>query len=345
MKDISPKISVIVPVYNVEDYLDRCVQSIINQTYKNLEIILVDDGSPDNCGRICDEYAIKDNRIKVIHKENGGLSDARNTGINVATGDFFGFVDSDDFIHPEMYETLLLNILKDDVDISVCYFEKVTDDIVVFDKSDYKVLTINNLAALDQLFTFGSINIVIAWNKLYKRDLFYGIQYPQGRIREDEFTTYKLLYRAKRIGIVERAMYYYFQREGSIMNDRTLSSECHFAEAQEERLEFFVEKKLEDLYLLALKRYCMWLMSMIFIYYTKRKDYPQMYQLFKQKRKKYINRLIAENDMPKLNKFIYILAKTNPYFPGFFAYQKLYRFNVLSKVAGFLFFEPKSLIS
>ena len=116
----NPKISVIVPVYKVEKYLDRCVESIVNQTYKNLEIILVDDGSPDNCPVMCDEWAEKDERIRVIHKENGGLADARNAGMNIATGDYIGFVDSDDWIEPNMYEVLLKNALKYDADISRC---------------------------------------------------------------------------------------------------------------------------------------------------------------------------------------------------------------------------------
>ena len=114
----NPKISVIVPVYKVEKYLDKCVESIVNQTYKNLEIILVDDGSPDNCPAMCDEWAEKDERIRVIHKENGGLADARNAGMDIATGDYIGFVDSDDWIEPNMYEVLLKNALKYDADIS-----------------------------------------------------------------------------------------------------------------------------------------------------------------------------------------------------------------------------------
>ena len=124
-----PLISIIVPIYKVEDYLDRCIQSILNQSYKNIEIILVDDGSPDRCGSICDAYALTDSRVKVIHKENGGLSDARNAGLEVVNGSLIGFVDSDDLIHPRMYELMLNALTSTHSDISICYYTAFSSEI------------------------------------------------------------------------------------------------------------------------------------------------------------------------------------------------------------------------
>ena len=211
-----PKISVIVPVYKVEKYLTHAVDSIINQTYKNLEIILVDDGSPDLCGKICDEYAKKDARIKVIHKENGGLADARNAGIDIAEGDFFGFVDSDDYLAPDMYERLLHNLIENDAQISMCLAYIVYDDDMSFydiKKGEIKVFSEGEI--LENLFC-GCLNN-FAWNKLYKKELFQSIRYPKGKIYEDLFTTYKLFGLCKKVVFDGSKLYYYRIRKDSIM--------------------------------------------------------------------------------------------------------------------------------
>jgi glycosyltransferase involved in cell wall biosynthesis len=214
-------ISIIIPVYKVEDYIRRCVDSILKQTYGNLEIILVDDGSPDRCGQICDEYAAKDSRIVSIHKKNGGLSDARNAGMDICKGEYITFLDSDDWVDKNYIEKLY-RLLKDtDSDISVCNFIRTSKEDVEADASKEEIHTYSNLEALDHLESKGDIQLyiqlVVAWGKLYRRSIFEGITYPVGKLHEDEFTTYKLLYKAGRIVITNARLLYYWQREDSIM--------------------------------------------------------------------------------------------------------------------------------
>lgn len=209
------KISVIVPVYKVESYLCQCVDSILAQTYHNLEIILVDDGSPDHCGVICDEYAAKDPRIKVIHKENGGLSDARNAGMAVMTGEYVAFVDSDDWIEPQMYETLLMLLEQHDADIA---FGGVADDVehngtvTTVKVSNYNETPFaeDKLSAMRRYF-HGSW---AAWDKLYRTALFDGIRYPVGEINEDEAIVLQLLDRCRRVCYTNEVFYHYMHRKG-----------------------------------------------------------------------------------------------------------------------------------
>ena len=216
---MQPLISVIVPIYNVEDYLNRCVDSIINQTYKNLEIILVDDGSPDNCPQMCDDYAKKDSRIRVVHKENGGLSDARNAGMKVATGEYVSFIDSDDYISLDFYETLLETIVDNDSDIVECGVVKFYEDNN-FDEynDDLKVTNYETVDALDGLIIENPFKQHV-WNKLYKSSVALDIPYAVGKLNEDEFWTYQVFGKAKKVTRINKTMYYYFQRNGSIMGN------------------------------------------------------------------------------------------------------------------------------
>ena len=199
----SPFLSIILPIYNVEKYLDRCMKSILKQSFKDYEIILVDDGSPDRCGDICDEYAKKDKRIKVIHKENGGLSDARNSGLDVATGKFVAFIDSDDFIHKDMYMILYNAIIDSKSDISQCkfkYFFKEDElNKNIINDGNYKIY--NNIDAIEEVIENKNLNANV-WNKLYKKELFNDIRFPKGKIHEDEFVTYKVFYKASSISFV-----------------------------------------------------------------------------------------------------------------------------------------------
>lgn len=212
-------ISVIVPIYNVEDYLDRCVDSIINQTYKNLEIILVDDGSPDNCPKMCDDYAKKDSRIKVVHKENGGLSDARNVGMEVATGEYVSFIDSDDYISLDFYETLFQTMIDNDSDIVECSVVKFYEDNNFDEYSDdLKVTNYDTLYALDGLISESPFKQHV-WNKLYKSSVALDIPYAVGKLNEDEFWTYQVFGKAKKVTRINQTMYYYFQRGSSIMGN------------------------------------------------------------------------------------------------------------------------------
>lgn len=214
-------ISVIVPIYSVEPYLKKCVDSIINQTYKNLEIILVDDGSPDNCPQICDEYAKADSRIKVIHQKNGGLSAARNAGLDIMTGDYVAFVDSDDWIEPTMYETLLKNLISFSADIS---FGGVADDVE--ENNEIKTNKVSNygsepfsedkISAMKRYFT-GSW---AAWDKLYKASIFSKIRFPVGEINEDEAIVLDILDSCNLVCYEPCVLYHYMIRPnaGSITN-------------------------------------------------------------------------------------------------------------------------------
>lgn len=241
-------ITIIVPIYKVEGYLQRCINSILKQTYSNLEIILVDDGSPDNCGKICDEYAIQDERIKVIHKENGGLSDARNAGIDIANGDYITFVDSDDWIHTQYIEKLYSLLVKTNSDISICNFTKTNTENVQIDNCKEDVLEFTNLEALEQFYDKFSVQIVVAWGKLYKKCLFKNIRFPIGRIHEDEFTTYKLLYKANKIALTTNPLLYYWQREDSIMGSGyNIKHRLDAIDALAERAEFFYDAELKEL--------------------------------------------------------------------------------------------------
>ena len=219
-----PLISVIVPVYKVENYIERCVDSIVNQTYHNLEIILVDDGSPDQCGMICDRYAAKDPRIRVVHKRNGGLSSARNAGLEVATGDYIGFVDSDDFIDNKMYENLLLAICADNaIGIASCMIRRVLNG----DISDYKKEWIIEEQRIISPQDFSrkllstEYNFTV-WSKLYRRSLIADVRFEEGKINEDVLFIFALSDNVERLGLkmveIPYVGYYYLMRDDSISN-------------------------------------------------------------------------------------------------------------------------------
>ena len=207
-------ISVIIPIYKVEEYLDACVTSVLAQTHKNLEIILVDDGSPDHCPRMCDDWAEKDNRIRVIHKPNGGLSDARNAGIDIATGDYIAFVDSDDYIKPDMMEKLYAAIRKENADIAACGFLNCEGgNQTAWGCRDFAGIPEEIFALLYQDTAYP----VAACNKLYRRECWQKLRFPVGKTCEDAFTTYRLIHNARRIVMIPQALYCYRIRPGSIM--------------------------------------------------------------------------------------------------------------------------------
>ena len=194
------KISVIIPVYNVEKYLRKCIDSVINQTYHNLEIILIDDGSLDNCGSICDEYCVIDERIRVIHKSNGGLSDARNAGLDIACGEYIGFVDSDDWIDPEMFEQLHKDLKSTGKDISVCGYLREYEQNklvrVVGNDTHENILLMTPQEAMNELLEDDIIRNHM-WNKLYRAKIFENVRFPLGRNFEDVLIQYKLFEKAK----------------------------------------------------------------------------------------------------------------------------------------------------
>ena len=206
-----PLISVIVPIYNVEMYLNRCVDSILKQSYTNLEVILVDDGGIDSCPQLCDEYEKKDSRVKVIHKTNGGLSDARNAGLEVAKGKFVSFIDADDYLSVDFYKIMYEHLWETKADIVVCDFVETQDEYILV-KHDTKMQRksyTGRKKIMENFFKRNCTKTVIACNKLYRRNLFEGIQYPKGQIYEDEATTYKVYYKCNKITYISDKLYYF----------------------------------------------------------------------------------------------------------------------------------------
>ena len=234
-----PLITVVVPVYNVEKYLSRCLESIINQSYQNLQIVLVDDGSQDSSGRICDEYESRDRRIQVIHQPNSGLAGARNAGLAVAKGEYIGFVDSDDRISIDMFETLFEEIKKYDCDISICgrYLETEDGNIIpFFDLTESIVM--NNHDAIRKFLVSDHIDSAV-WDKLYKINLFDEIEFPKCRyVSEDVPVIYKVLCRAQKIVHCGKPLYYYLVRSGSTSHskytDKSMGLYHYFKEVRDE---------------------------------------------------------------------------------------------------------------
>ena len=212
-------ISIIVPAYQVESFLHRCVNSILEQYFQDFEVILVDDGSLDGSGRICDEFALKDDRIQVIHRKNGGLSAARNTGIDWAfessNSDWLAFVDSDDWVHPTFLDYLYRAATANHVQISVCGFVE-TDKSVPFPNQLYEGELWNWASFLMEK----RVEAIIACNKLYAKHLYFDLRYPVGKLHEDEYITYKLLHRAEKVAYLPAGLYYYFQNVNSITHER-----------------------------------------------------------------------------------------------------------------------------
>lgn len=240
-------VSIIVPIYKVEDYLARCIDSLINQTYKNIEIILVNDGSPDSCGRICNEYAQIDSRIVVIHKENGGLSDARNVGIKSSRGEYVTFVDSDDWVSP-YYIEYLYNIL---IETNSCIVE--CDYLVTERLSDYEHQKLSKIArssyavenALELLIKDRVFKQVV-WNKMYKKEVLKNVSFELGKTNEDEFWTYQIFGNALKITKLNEILYFYFQRPGSIMRNRYSLKRLDAIEAKSQR-QAYIDQRYQSL--------------------------------------------------------------------------------------------------
>lgn len=240
------KLSIIVPVYKVEPYLHRCVNSILAQTFRDFEVILVDDGSPDNCGAICDEYAVKDVRVKVIHKTNGGLSDARNAGLDIVQGDYIGFVDSDDYIHPKMYELLVKIMETCDVEMAQCAYKDVCPDGEV----DFQIVEEENPQIIEakeilQEFypRYWHMFPGLVWRRIYKREVFKTIRFPTGMVFEDIYILIPTIEKCTSVAIIDTPLYYYAMNPDSIMRKTmTRKNLCDHMMVYHKHLVFFKSK-------------------------------------------------------------------------------------------------------
>lgn len=234
-----PQVSVIVPVYKVEAFLDRCVNSILAQTFADFELILVDDGSPDNCGAMCDEYAKKDSRIVVIHQKNGGLSAARNAGIDWAfahsDSQWLNFIDSDDWVHPEYLERLLDAAIKHDVSVSICGYVSTAGEEPEIQVDQLIPIKWNTEA----FYVEHNVNATIACAKLYRKECFQSVRYPLGKLHEDEFTTYQILFQFPSIAFVEAPLYFYYVNPNSITKSGQSRWKEDTYEALEQQIQYF----------------------------------------------------------------------------------------------------------
>lgn len=234
-------VSVIVPVYNVQEYLQDCVDSVLRQTHEDLDVILVDDGSTDGSGRLCDEYGARDDRVRVIHQTNAGPSAARNRGIRAARGSWFTFVDSDDWISPSSVESLLSALQDHQADIAVAGFVqaryKESSEPAETGAAGWTVLT--RTEALRAYLGPRNTQMTTAWGKLYSRDIWDGIEFPMGRVHEDEFTTYRVMGKARRVVVSERALYHYRVRPGSIMAEMDVPRQVDLLDALRGRVDYF----------------------------------------------------------------------------------------------------------
>ena len=301
-------ITIIIPVYNVEKYIEKNIQSVISQTYNKLEIILVDDGSKDNSGKICDEYAKTDNRISVIHKENGGLSDARNKGLEISTGNWIFFLDSDDFLPKFSIETLYNLAINNNADISVgtfydYYNSDFNIDYEIFDKDlDITVNVYKDEQGLETMLYNSKITNA-ACNKLYKKELFEDITFPKGKLYEDLGTTYKLFYNAKRVTLTNQHTYCYFRdRLDSIMNKTYNSNRMQGLKYAEEILEF-TNNKIPAIKKSAISRLYMECIF-ILIEMPKDKEFNEDRKKINYYLRKYRGQIILDKKMPIKQKML-----------------------------------------
>jgi len=244
--DAQNLVSVIIPIYKAEKYLSMCVDSVLNQTYQNLEVILVDDGSPDNCPAICDEYAQKDKRIRVIHQKNAGLSMARNAGLDICTGDYITFVDSDDALHIDFVARLLAACEDNSAEIAIADFKKaaVAEYLpkITAPLENKPVRVVDGHEANMMIYRRPEwVRMITAWGKLYRRKVFACERFPIIKLHEDEALVYKLLYRCQKVALVDELLYFYTDNPDSMMANRFKPERMTMIEILDERLAFYRE--------------------------------------------------------------------------------------------------------
>lgn len=272
-------ISIIVPIYNTEKYLRKCVNSIINQTYKDLEIILVDDGSSDTCPKICDEFAEIDNRIVVLHKKNEGVSAARNSGLDIAKGEYIGFVDSDDYIAPDMYEMLLTRILKENSDMACCNYLQVDENCKSFPNQQLplKDECVNALEAMQYFIKYGGYYVVPV-NKLCNKRIFQDLRFPVDRRYEDFSIINEIIFQCKKVSHISNALYYYVRNNVSFTMDKFNIGRFDLCDALINNYHFAKKNRFADL-----ENYCVRRLSYSFEDWWKQIElHPEYIKRFKE---------------------------------------------------------------
>lgn len=296
-------ISVIVPIYNMEKYLNKCVDSILNQTYSNMEILLIDDGSTDLSPKICDEYMKTDSRIKVFHKKNGGLSDAKNFGIKKASGKYVAFVDSDDWIENNMYENMYYKLKDTKSNIVVCgrYIEYENGEKKEwYNKNEIIINKEQSLIYLNSFYNFD----MSSCDKLYEKSLFDNIEFPYGKKCEDAYTTYLLFNKADRVTYIPKCFYHYFQRGGSISRNEKINMDYIYA--AEEQLEFFTTK-YPHLRYIAETNYAFSVKSIFQVSVERKLQLTDEFNLKKKEVKKYYKSILNNKYITMKKKLTYIL--------------------------------------
>lgn len=320
-----PEISIIVPVYNVENYIHRCIESILNQTFNKFELILVNDGSSDNCPQICDQYSNIDNRIKVIHKKNGGVSSARNEGLKLAKGRYIGFVDSDDYIDKDMYELLYKAINENDADISICGHKIVENDkITQYIRNDNKINLYNKKEAVKKILLDDEINS-FAWDKLYKRELFLNFEYPNLTYHEDLASTFKLLNKSDKIVCINKAKYNYVRNPNSICftinPQKIFHSYLAYVERQkliDKEYDELIEINQNNMYSVAINA-----LNTMIRNNTYKDKYSKEYEILRNNIKTDITKIIENKLIDKRVKLYSILSTKNMYL-----YKCICKFNI-----------------
>jgi glycosyltransferase involved in cell wall biosynthesis len=310
---VNPKISIIVPVYKVEPYLHKCVDSILAQTFTDFELILVDDGSPDRCGEICEEYAKKDSRIRVIHKVNGGLSDARNAGLDIAKGDYVGFVDSDDWIEPDMYQLLYDMCTANNCEIANCTSTIYYKNKTVINGSHGLIIHTRDQAMRAMLE--GQLYDEVVWTKLIKRSLLKEIRFPVGIVYEDTAFTYKVIHESQTVCCIGAPKYNYIKRENSVM-DKAIKNIRIDAVLIYDDMYRFINKyyyELSDLVALKLANNAMVILNLISLNHNL-SQYSKEYYRVANILNSYFNKTIKLHEYPLNVKLLLTATKVHPNF-------------------------------
>lgn len=310
-------VSVVVPIYNMEKYLDKCIESIVKQTYKNLEIILVDDGSIDKSLKICNKWGEKDNRVNVYHKENGGLSDTKNFGIKHAKGKYISFIDADDWIELNMYEELTKEMIKTKSDIIICGRYLEYEDGKRTRQCNPNNICMNSEETIIKLDTFGGFDMS-SCDKLYKTELFNGIEFPVGKKCEDAYVTYKLFAKSKKVEYYPKIFYHYLQRKNSISKNKKVNMDLIYA--SEEQIQF-MEKNYPNLIEVSKINFVFSVKNLYEQCIVRKLKISNELQKYKNKVKCYTNVILKSKYLDKRHKIIFLLF--NNFYYIYYALKKI----------------------